>query len=52
VVHAEGNSVVLYGVTDLVVVTRGGMTLVTTAEKSADLKKLIDDLPADLRDLD
>ena len=52
VVHAEGNSVVLYGVTDLVVVTRGGLTLVTTAEKSADLKKLIDDLPADLRDLD
>ena len=51
VVHAEGNSVVLYGVTDLVVVTRGGLTLVTTAEKSADLKKLIDDLPADLRDL-
>ena len=52
VVHAEGNSVVLYGVTDLVVVTRGGLTLVTTAEKSADLKKLIDDLPADLRDVD
>jgi mannose-1-phosphate guanylyltransferase len=52
VVHAEGNSVVLYGVTDLVVVTRRGLTLVTTAEKSADLKKLIDDLPADLRDLD
>ena len=51
VVHAEGNSVVLYGVSDLVIVTRGGLTLVTTADKSADLKTLIDALPPDLRDL-
>lgn len=51
VVYAEGNAVVLYGVTDLVVVTRGGLTLVTTSDKSADLKTLIDSLPADLRDL-
>ncbi len=51
VVHAEGNAVVLYGVSDLVVVTRGGLTLVTTADKSADLKTLIDSLPGDLRDL-
>jgi mannose-1-phosphate guanylyltransferase len=46
VVHAEGNSVVLYGVSDLVVVTRDGLTLVTTIEKSADLKTLIDALPS------
>ncbi len=51
VVHAEGNAVVLYGVSDLVVVTRGGLTLVTTADKSAELKTLIDSLPGDLRDL-
>lgn len=51
VVHAEGNAVVLYGVSDLVVVTRGGLTLVTTADKSADLKTLIDTLPPDLRGL-
>lgn len=51
VVHAEDSSVVLYGVSDLVIVARGGLTLVTTADKSADLKKLIDSLPADLRDL-
>lgn len=51
VVHAEGNAVVLYGVSDLVVVTRGGLTLVTTADKSADLKTLIDSLPPDLRGL-
>jgi len=45
VVHAEGNTVVLYGVSDLVVVTRDGLTLVTTVDKSADLKSLIDALP-------
>ena len=50
VVHAEGNSVVLYGVSDLVVVTHGKLTLVTTSDKSADLKTLIDTLPADLRE--
>ena len=50
VVHAEGNAVVLYGVSDLVVVTRDGLTLVTTVDRSADLKTLIDSLPADLRD--
>jgi len=51
VIHAEGNAVVLYGVSDVVVVTRGGLTLVTTIDKSSDLKTLIDSLPEDLRDL-
>ena len=50
VVHAEGNAVVLYGVSDLVVVTRDGLTLVTTVDRSADLKTLIDSLPSSLRD--
>lgn len=50
VVHAEASSVVLYGVSDLVVVTRGGLTLVTTTERSAELKKLVDSLPPHLRD--
>ena len=50
VVHAEGNTVVLYGVSDLVVVTRDGLTLVTTRDRAADLKTLIDSLPAELRD--
>lgn len=50
VVHADGNAVVLYGVDDLVVVTRDGLTLVTTIEKSADLKSLIESLPVALRD--
>jgi mannose-1-phosphate guanylyltransferase len=48
VVHAEANSVVLYGVSDLVVVTRDGLTLVTTTDKSADLKSLIESLPPEL----
>jgi mannose-1-phosphate guanylyltransferase len=51
VVHAEGGPVVLYGVNDLVVVSRNGMTLVTTSDRSADLKRLLDALPPDLRDL-
>jgi mannose-1-phosphate guanylyltransferase len=50
VVHAEGNAVVLYGVRDLVVVTMNGLTVVTTVDKSADLKTLIESLPSSLRD--
>lgn len=49
VVHAEGNRVVLYGVENLVVVSVGDLTLVTTREKSVDLKKLVESLPASVR---
>jgi mannose-1-phosphate guanylyltransferase len=52
VVHAEGNAVVLYGVSDLVVITKGGLTVVTTVDRSADLKTLIDSLPAEVRDIE
>lgn len=45
VVHAPDQSVVLYGVSDLVVVVENGMVLVTTLERSMNLKKLIDALP-------
>jgi mannose-1-phosphate guanylyltransferase len=51
VVHAEGQTVVLYGVNDLVVVSRGGMTLVTTVDRAADLKKMLEELPERVRDL-
>ncbi|ODT01248.1 MAG: hypothetical protein ABS52_17100 [Gemmatimonadetes bacterium SCN 70-22] len=51
VVHAEGDRVVLYGVSDLVVVVRDGLTLVTTTERAADLKSMLDSLPPDVRDL-
>jgi len=50
VVHAEDGAVVLYGVSDLVVVCRDGLTLVTTIDHAADLKTLIDSLPAHIRD--
>lgn len=51
VVHVEQGTVVLYGVSDLVVVVRDGMTLVTTVERADDLKTLVDNLPASVRDL-
>ena len=51
VVLAEGNTVVLFGVSDLVVVSRSGLTLVTTVDRSVDLKSLVESLPAPLRDL-
>lgn len=50
VVHADGTQVVLYGVHDLVVVARDGLVMVTTREKAADLKTLLDALPAEVRD--
>ncbi len=49
VIHAEGNAVVLFGVSDLVVVTRDGLTFVTTRERSVDLKNLIESLPAEMQ---
>ena len=51
VVHAEGNAVVLFGVSDLVVVTRDGLTLVTTRDRSVDLKGLIESLPPDIQSI-
>lgn len=50
VVQTEGSDVVLYGVRDLVVVVRDGLTLVTTTERAADIKTLLDALPATVRD--
>ncbi len=50
VVHAEEGTVVLYGVDDLVVVTCGGLTVVTTVEKSHALKELLMELPASVRE--
>lgn len=44
VVHADSGMVVMYGVNDLVVVTRNGLTLVTTTERASDLKRLVDSL--------
>ena len=46
VAHADSGSIVMYGVDNLVVVLHNGVTLVTTREKAADLKRLVDSLPA------
>jgi mannose-1-phosphate guanylyltransferase len=45
VVHAEDSRVILYGVADLVVVAQPGRVLVTTRDKAAELKGLLDALP-------
>ena len=50
VVHTDGNAIVLYGVRDLVVVSRDGLTLVTTTERASDLKQLIESLPPHIRE--
>lgn len=50
VVHAEHGTVVLYGVSDLVVVVQDGLVVVTTVDRSSDLKKLVDALPARVRE--
>ncbi len=49
VVHAERGDVVLYGVDNLLVVTVDGITLVTTIDRAADLRPLLDRLPGDVR---
>jgi mannose-1-phosphate guanylyltransferase len=51
VVHADGDgAIVLDGVSGLVVVAIDGVTLVTTLDRSADLKGLLETLPPALRD--
>ena len=48
-VARRGSAGGLYGVDGLLVVTLAGLTFVTTIERAADLKPLLDALPADLR---
>ena len=50
ILHAEGGTVVVYGVDGLVVVTRPGVTLVTTVERATDLKSLVESLPSELKE--
>ena len=49
IAYSEGGPVVLFGVTDLVVVESGGVTLVTTRAHTRALKRLVDRLPPSLR---
>ena len=46
VVHCESGQIVMYGVNDLVVVVREGLTLVTTTDQASDLKRLVESLSA------
>lgn len=50
VVHAPGSTVVMYGVSNVVVVIENGLVLVTTVDRSSDLKTLMDSLPRGVRD--
>lgn len=50
VVWGEDGTVVLDGVRDLVVVRANGVTLVTTRDRAAQLKGLLETLPSELRD--
>jgi mannose-1-phosphate guanylyltransferase len=43
---------VLYGVSNLVAVVHDGLVLITTVDRSSDLKTLMDALPRGVRDRD
>lgn len=49
VVHCESGTVVLYGVSKMLVVTLNGLTFVTPLERAKDLKSLLDALPGSFR---
>lgn len=49
VVHSEAGTVVLYGVSHLLVVSLDGLTFVTTLARSSDLNPLLDTLPGSMR---
>ncbi len=48
VVHAEGGTVVLFGVSGMLVVARPGLTFVTSLERAGELNPLLDALPESL----
>ncbi len=50
VIYAENGTVVTFGVNDLVVVQCGDITLVSTTERAPDLKRLLEQLPASVRE--
>jgi mannose-1-phosphate guanylyltransferase len=49
VIHAEASTVVLYGVSGLLVVSLNGLTFVTTLDRAADLRPMLEGLPDHLR---
>ena len=51
IVWSERDTVVLYGVQDLVVVQANGRILIMPTERAASMKQLLDSLPAEVRDI-
>lgn len=49
VVHSERGTVVVYGVSRMLVVTLDGLTFVTSLERATDLRPLLDALPGSMR---
>ena len=49
IVHTEAGTVVLYGVSQMLVVALRGLTFVTPLERAKDLKPLLDALPGSMR---
>lgn len=49
IVHAEGGTVVVFGMSSVLVVTRPGLTFVTTLDRATELRQLLDQLPDDVR---
>lgn len=49
VVHSERGSVVIFGLSKMLVVTLDGLTFVTTLDRATDLKPLLDALPGSMR---
>jgi mannose-1-phosphate guanylyltransferase len=49
IVHGESGTVVLYGISKMLVVTLPGLTFITPLERASDLKPLLDSLPGSMR---
>jgi mannose-1-phosphate guanylyltransferase len=49
--YSDAGPIVAFGVDDLIIVRTSGATFVTTRERSAELKRLLADLPEELRNL-
>lgn len=49
VVHAERGTVVVYGLSRMLVVSLDGLTFVTSLDRATDLRPLLDALPGSMR---
>ena len=49
VIHADGQCIVVYGVSGMLVVSLSGLTFVTTLERATELGPLLNALPGSLR---